>query len=257
MNKIHYISPEKLTWEKLDEVIKGDYNLALSEESEKLIQKCRTYLDNKIETEDKPIYGINTGFGSLYNKSISTKDLTLLQENLVMSHACGMGDEVNKDIVKLMLFLKVHALSLGFSGVNVSTVRRLIDFYNNDIYPIVYQLGSLGASGDLAPLAHLSLPLIGKGEVYYKGEKRSAESVLKEFSWVPLKLQSKEGLALLNGTQFMSAHGVNIILNAFKLSKLADISGAISLEAYDGRIDLILGKWRLPIILDLCYKVVR
>ena len=233
----HFISPEPLTWEVIESIIENKPKLALSDESVRLIKKCRNYLDEKIAASDKPIYGINTGFGSLYKNSISKEDLSQLQKNLVMSHACGMGDKVEPEIVKLMLLFKVHALSLGYSGVHVETVQRLIDFYNEDIYPIVYELGSLGASGDLAPLAHLCLPMLGEGEVMYKGERMWAVDMLKQFGWAPINLGAKEGLALLNGTQFMSSHGALAVLKAFKLQKIADISGAISLDAYDGRLD--------------------
>ena len=153
------------------------------------------------------------------------------------SHACSVGEEMPHVIVKLMFLLKAHALSLGHSGVQVITVQRIIDFFNNDVMPIVYDRGSLGASGDLAPLANLFLPLIGVGDVYYKGKRCEAISVLDEFGWEPVKLKSKEGLALLNGTQFMSANGVYAILKAFRLSKKADLIAAISLEAFDGRLD--------------------
>jgi histidine ammonia-lyase len=234
---IHNITPESLTFELIESIVDENFRLELSEESAGLIQKCRRYLDEKIEAQVEPIYGITTGFGSLCNKSISKKDLSQLQKNLVMSHACGTGDEVSIEIIALMLFLKVHALALGYSGVQVQTVQRLIDFYNEGIYPVVFKLGSLGASGDLAPLAHLCLPLLGEGEVYYKGEKYESSEILKKFNWEPITLQSKEGLALLNGTQFMSAHGVHALLRSFKLSKIADISGAISLEGYDGRLE--------------------
>lgn len=154
-----------------------------------------------------------------------------------MSHACGIGERVPSDIVKLMLLLKIQSLSYGHSGVQLSTVQRLVDFYNNDVLPIVYTQGSLGASGDLAPLAHLSLPLIGKGEVEFEGKIVDSEVVLKKFNWKPLQLQSKEGLAMLNGTQFMSAYGVFLILKSYKLSYLADLFGSISLDAFDGRIE--------------------
>lgn len=240
--KTHNISPEPLTWERIDDLVDNETKLVLSDESIALIQKCRDYLDHKIKSEDKPIYGINTGFGSLYKKSISKKNLSQLQKNLVMSHACGMGEKVEPQIVKLMLLFKVHALALGYSGVQVQTVQRLIDFYNEDIYPIVYELGSLGASGDLAPLAHLCLPLLGEGEVMYKNERIGARELLKKFNWEPIQLQAKEGLALLNGTQFMSSHGALSVLKSFKISKLADISGAISLDAYDGRIEPFYGE---------------
>ncbi len=237
MVKIHTISPKSLSWEVVENLVNEPYKLELSTESRQLIIKCRDYLDRKMESESKPIYGITTGFGSLCNKTISNDELSLLQKNLLMSHACSTGDMVNADIVKLMLFLKAHALSLGHSGVQVATVERIIDFYNNDVIPVVYDRGSVGASGDLAPLANLFLPLIGMGEVQYKGKILPAANVLEQFGWQPIELKSKEGLALLNGTQFMSAHGVYAMVKVFKLSRLADIVGAVSLDAFDGRIE--------------------
>jgi histidine ammonia-lyase len=188
-------------------------------------------------SEETPIYGINTGFGSLCNVKISNENLSKLQENLVKSHACGTGEEVPLTIVKLMLLLKIQSLSYGYSGVQLETVERLIAFYNNDILPVVYNQGSLGASGDLAPLAHLALPLLGEGEVYYEGKKQNASIVLKELGWEPIVLQSKEGLALLNGTQFMSAYGAHILMKSVKYSYLADLIASISLEGFDGRTE--------------------
>ena len=235
--RIHTISPKKLTFKTIFSILKDNYKLALSDESKQRIQLCRDYLDNKTKNQDTPIYGINTGFGALYDKSISHEDLGKLQENLVKSHACGLGDEVPQEIVKLMLLLKIQSLSYGHSGVQLITVQRLIDFFNNDVVPVVYQLGSLGASGDLSPLAHMSLPLLGMGEVYFKGERTTSSEVHNQLSLTPITLQSKEGLALLNGTQFMSAFGVYSLLKIFRLSELADIIGAISLDAFDGRIE--------------------
>jgi len=237
MAKKHTISPKPLTYDLLEQLIKGGYTLEISDESQGLINHCRQYLDRKMENHDAPIYGITTGFGSLCNRTISRDELSQLQKNLVTSHACSTGTEVIPEIVRLMLVLKAHALSLGHSGVQLETVQRIVDFYNHDILPIVYDRGSLGASGDLAPLANLFLPLIGLGEVRHKGEKRQAKDVLKAMGWKPIDLKSKEGLALLNGTQFMSAHGVTAMIRAFKIVKLADIIGALSLEAFDGRID--------------------
>ena len=234
---MHYINVETIDWKIIDLILSNKMKLQLSEHSVEKIDLCRKYLDKRLENGEEIIYGINTGFGSLYNKIISKNDLGLLQKNLVMSHACGVGEEVPVEITKLMLLLKIQSLSYGNSGVQVKTVERLIDFYNHDIFPIVYNYGSLGASGDLAPLAHLSLPLIGMGEVYYKGVRRDASEVLVELGWKPVELQSKEGLALLNGTQFMSAFGVHLCLKVFKLSKLADVIGALSLDAFDGRIE--------------------
>jgi histidine ammonia-lyase len=237
MTKIHSISPKPLTYNLLEVLVSGNLKLEISSQAADLINHCREYLDEKMENHDEPIYGITTGFGSLCNKNISKDELSQLQKNLVMSHACSTGDEVAPEVVRLMLALKVHALSLGHSGVQLVTVQRIIDFYNNDILPIVYDRGSLGASGDLAPLSNLFLPLIGEGEVRHKGQKRIAADVLQEFGWEPIELKSKEGLALLNGTQFMSSHAVFGLLRAFRVLKLADLIGALSLEAFDGRIE--------------------
>ncbi|TXD50854.1 MULTISPECIES: histidine ammonia-lyase [unclassified Polaribacter] len=235
MNSIHFIDLEPLDLTSIQEIISLDKKLALSDKSIQKIEKCRAYLDAKTKSISKPIYGINTGFGALYNVKINDHNLQKLQENLVMSHACGTGDEVPKEIVKLMILFKVQALSYGHSGVQLATVHRLIDFYNNNIIPVIYTQGSLGASGDLSPLAHLSLPLIGLGEVFYKNEKITGEEVLTIFSWDKINLQSKEGLALLNGTQFMSAYGIHCLLKSHKLSYLSDLIGTISLEGFDGR----------------------
>ncbi|MDR2929279.1 MAG: histidine ammonia-lyase [Cytophagaceae bacterium] len=237
MDNLFIISPADLTYGDVDAILFNNKKLALSDESKQQINICKTWLDRKLAESKTPVYGINTGFGALHNISISNNDLSLLQENLVISHACGLGNEVPRDVVKLMMLLKVHALSKGKSGVQLQTVERLIEFFNNDIIPVVYEQGSLGASGDLAPLAHLFIPLIGKGEVHYKGERRDAASVLSELGMKPVKLEAKEGLALLNGTQFMSAHGVFVLLKAFRLLKYADVIAALSLDAFDGRID--------------------
>lgn len=234
---IHHISSEHLTLDKVKEIIDSHAQLVLSEESIQAIEKCRRYLDTKMDDIGRPVYGVTTGFGSLCNVTIPADKLSQLQYNLVVSHACGSGETVRPEIVKLMLLLKVQSLSYGHSGAQIVTVQRLIDMFNNDILPVVYQHGSLGASGDLAPLAHLSLPLLGLGEVLYKGQIRPSAEVAAEFGWQPITLQSKEGLALLNGTQFMSAHAVWSILKSKRLSKWADYIGAISLDAYDGRIE--------------------
>ena len=237
MDNTHYISTELLSIETLEEIISHGKKLALSEEATANIQKCRAYLDKKMASQSEAIYGINTGFGSLCNVKISNENLSKLQENLVKSHACGIGDEAPLSIVKLMLLLKIQSLSYGHSGVQLQTVERLIEFYNHDVLPVIYTQGSLGASGDLAPLAHLSLPLLGEGEVYYEGKKVHSIEVMKIFNWKPIVLQSKEGLALLNGTQFMSAYGAHILMKVSKFSYLADLIGTISLEGFDGRIE--------------------
>ncbi|MFN7045771.1 MAG: histidine ammonia-lyase [Flavobacterium sp.] len=237
METTHYISSDLLSIDMINEIVFQGKQLALSEEAVVNIEKCRKYLDDKMKSNSDPIYGINTGFGSLCNVKISNENLSKLQENLVKSHACGTGEEVPHEIVKIMLLLKIQSLSYGHSGVQLVTVQRLIDFYNNDIFPVIYTQGSLGASGDLAPLAHLSLPLLGEGEVYLDGFRQPSSKVLAKFGWEPIVLQSKEGLALLNGTQFMSAYGVFCLIKADKISYLADIIGAVSLEGFDGRIE--------------------
>ncbi len=208
--------------------------LSLSDEARARIEKCREYLDKKLAGSDEPVYGINTGFGSLYDRRISAGDLGTLQKNLVMSHACGTGEEVPLHLVRLMLLLKIQSLAHGHSGVHLSTVERLAGFFNYNVTPVVYQQGSLGASGDLAPLAHLSLPLMGLGEVHFDGRKMPVSEALAILDWEPLTLQPKEGLALLNGTQFMGAYGTWCCIEAGRLLKLADIVGALSLDAYDG-----------------------
>ncbi len=237
MPNLHYISTQNLTIEDLQEIIFQNKTIALSEEAKDKITSCRSYLDKKMSVEDQPIYGINTGFGSLCNVKISSDNLSKLQENLVKSHACGTGDEVPQEVVKIMLFLKIQSLSYGHSGVQLQTVERLVDFYNHDILPVIYTQGSLGASGDLAPLAHLSLPLLGEGEVYFEGKKVASKVVLEKYHWSPIVLQSKEGLALLNGTQFMSAYGCYMIIKSLKLSYFADLISAVSLEGFDGRLE--------------------
>jgi len=233
----HSISSRVLQLGDLERIISEDCQLTLSEESRKKIIRCRTYLDDKIATTTQPLYGINTGFGSLYNKNISREDLERLQDNLVKSHACGTGPEIPQEIVRLMLFLKVQSLSYGNSGVQLETIQRLADLFNHHVFPKVYEMGSLGASGDLAPLAHLALPLIGLGEVNVENNTFPAKEILDRFNWKPLHFKAKEGLALLNGTQFMGAFGVWCVLHAHRLLKLANQISALSLDAFDGRTE--------------------
>lgn len=230
----HQISAAHLSIERIGEIIHQGYKLELSEESRQKILHCREYLDNKIAADSKPVYGVTTGFGSLCNVSIGHDHLAKLQINLMMSHACGTGERVPNEIVKIMLLLKIQSLSYGFSGCKLDTVERLIDFFNNDIFPVVYMQGSLGASGDLVPLAHLSLPLVGLGEVEYQGEVMSGKQLLEKMGWQPITLASKEGLALLNGTQNMSAFAVWALLQSQRLSDWADKIAAMSLDAFFG-----------------------
>jgi histidine ammonia-lyase len=234
---VHFISGKQLTLHDLSSVLAGEITLQLSEEAKHKIIRCREYLDQKLETSRAPIYGINTGFGSLYNRNISHDQLEKLQENLVKSHACGTGPEVPSEIVKLMLFLKVQSLAYGYSGVQLVTTERLLNMFNENIFPVIYEAGSLGASGDLAPLAHLSLPLIGLGEVCYNNDRLSGSDINQRFNWSAIHFQAKEGLALLNGTQFMSAYGTWCTLHAHRLMHLTNIIAALSLDAFDGRIE--------------------
>lgn len=233
----HYISTKKLTVSRISEIISNGDRLELSQEAATAVKRCREYLDSKMDDIRRPVYGVTTGFGSLCNITIPEEDLSQLQHNLVMSHACGTGEKVRPEIVKIMLLLKVQSLSYGYSGVQPETIQTLIDMFNNDVLPVVYRQGSLGASGDLAPLAHLSLPLIGMGEVEYKGKVLPSAEVWETLGWKPLRLQSKEGLALLNGTQFMGAHAVWALIQSRRLSEWADRIGAMSLDAFDGRIE--------------------
>jgi len=237
MPNVHYISTELLDLATIKSIIEEHKVLELSKEVVLNIKKSKKYLEKKILNNSQPIYGINTGFGSLYNVKIASDELAKLQENIVMSHACGTGNLVPKEIVKLMLLLKVQSLSYGYSGVQLKTVQRLIDFYNLDIVPLIYELGSLGASGDLAPLAHMALPLIGKGEVYYQNEICQSKDILKKLDLEPVNLEAKEGLALLNGTQFMSAYGIFSLIKSHKLSYLSDLISCISIDAFNCNMD--------------------
>lgn len=231
------IGSSLLTYDLIEKILKDGAKLTLSAEAEEKIQHCRDFLDTKTDENTVPIYGVTTGFGSLCNRHIAPEDLVTLQENLIKSHSCSVGTPVDKTVVKLMLLLKAHALSMGFSGVQVETVKRILDFYNNDVLPVVYDRGSLGASGDLAPLANLFLPLIGEGYAMVDGKKTKGRDALDRFGWKPIKLKSKEGLALLNGTQFMSANGIKALIDGWHLVNCFDMFGAMSLEAFDGRIE--------------------
>jgi histidine ammonia-lyase len=233
--RIYQIDNQWISLIQFEEIISFGFQLELSEKAKQRILDCRNYLDDKIANSSNLIYGINTGFGSLCNTAISKNDLEQLQRNLVLSHACGMGEEVPNEIVKRMLFLKILGLAHGNSGVQLETVERLVFFLNNDIIPIVYQQGSLGASGDLAPLAHLSLPLIGEGEVDFQGKRYTGKEINSKFNLKPIVLKSKEGLALLNGTQFMSAYATFAVAAGFDLWNKFNQTSALSLEAYDGR----------------------
>ena len=240
MLEIYKIGESFLSLSEISRIISEGLKIELSSKSEKKVIECRNYLDEKMKNSDDPIYGINTGFGSLCNHKISDDDLGKLQKNLVISHSCGTGDEVPHTVVKIMLLLKIQSLSYGHSAVQLITINRLIEMFNKNILPVIYQQGSLGASGDLAPLAHMSLVLLGMGKVDVSNnengfDRKNTSDVMGEMGWEAIQLKSKEGLALLNGTQFMGAYGVWSLLKSQKLSYLSDLIGTISLEAFDGR----------------------
>lgn len=235
--EVHHISAAPLTIDRVEEIITRRIPLALSDDARARIARCREYLDHKMTSQKEPIYGITTGFGSLCDISISSDQLSTLQRNLVMSHSCSVGERVPSEIVRLMLLTKIQSLSYGNSGVQTATVERLVEMYNRSILPLVYQQGSLGASGDLAPLANLSLPLLGLGEVEMDGKIIPSSQMLEAMGWEPITLKCKEGLALLNGTQFMSSYALWCVIQSRRLSHWADKIGALSLDAFDGRIE--------------------
>ena len=232
---VNHISLDKghTGFQQVKELLLQGNRVSVSDEAAADITKCREYLNRKMAGSDKLFYGINTGFGYLQHVKIEKEQLVALQNNLLKSHACGMGEEVPQQIVKLMLALKIKSLSYGHSGVQLETAMRLADMHNSDMLPVVYTQGSLGASGDLAPLSHLCLPLIGMGEVYLEGKRMPAADALMKMNWKPISLQSKEGLALINGTQFMGAYGLYNLVQAERLMQWANIIAAISFDAFE------------------------
>lgn len=227
-----------LGFEDVISYLQHQQQISVTETATQSILKCRDYLDKKLNIPGNYYYGINTGFGFLHNVKISSEQAEQLQANLLMSHACGMGDETPKHIVRVMMMLKIKSLSYGYSGVQLDTVQRLVDMHNSHVLPVIFTQGSLGASGDLAPLSHLSLPLIGMGRVNkMTGDSKwmtaEAATVLQQHNWQPVKLKSKEGLALINGTQFMSAYGIWCLHKAKHLIQMADLITAMSYDAFD------------------------
>ena len=224
---------DRLTIANLSELL-GSGNLDIWKSSLAKIERSADYLEKRLNSTKETIYGVNTGFGSLSNIRIEDEGLEELQSNLILSHACGTGKRVPDNIVRAMLCLKVWNMLYGNSGLQKETVLRLVDHFNHDVLPVIYTQGSLGASGDLAPLAHLCLPLIGEGNVILNGKEVPSKEALEFLGWQPLQLKMKEGLALLNGTQFMSAYGAYCVFHAERLGFLADVIGAIALDAYGG-----------------------
>lgn len=235
MSNHHSISENFLSINEAIQLLTDHTKLNITEDSKNKIETCRKYLDDRLAKGEETFYGINTGFGSLCNVKIPLNDIEQLQYNLVVSHACGIGKAIPKQIVKLMLLLKAKNLSYGHSAASITVVQRLVDMFNENVLPVIYKYGSLGASGDLAPLAHLSLPIIGEGKVWFNGKEQDSKTVLEELDWSVIKLQSKEGLALLNGTQFMSAYGTWCVNEAYKLYQLADFITALSMDAYHAK----------------------
>jgi histidine ammonia-lyase len=223
-----------LSFEQVQDYISHRQLVSVTFDAHRRITACRDYLDQKLATGDELFYGINTGFGFLQNLVIPDHQVEALQYNLLKSHACGMGDEVPLPVVRMMLMLKIKSLGYGHSGVQIDTVKRLMDMHNEEILPVIYTQGSLGASGDLAPLSHLSLPLIGLGEVWYKGDKKRTAEVWPSLGWETIRLRSKEGLALINGTQFMGAYGMYCLVKAHRLMAWADAISAMSFDGFDG-----------------------
>jgi len=226
------IDPQPLEINALSSVLSGEAQLILSENAQAKIEASHRYLQTKIAQGEESFYGINTGFGSLCNVAIPEDQLEILQERLILSHACGMGDLVSIELSRLILFLKIKNLSLGYSGVRLKLIDRMIELFNHDVIPVIYELGSLGASGDLSPLAHMSLPLIGAGEVWVRGKKMTSTDALSDLQLSPIKLGPKEGIALLNGTQFSTAYSIYAIIEGRRLGKLANFIAAASIEAF-------------------------
>lgn len=234
---MYQIGSEVIGLSQIKDIIKSNQKIELSDSAIEKVSLCRSFLEKEIETRESPIYGVNTGFGSLYNTSISKDEISDLQRNLVISHSCGTGDTVSLEIVRIMLLLKIINLSLGHSGIRIETLDRLIFMYNENILPVVYEQGSLGASGDLAPLAHLSLPLIHAGEVWVDGSRKMSQSVFESKGMTALVLGAKEGLALLNGTQFMSAYSVYMLHELETMMSNGTLISAAALDAFNCSLD--------------------
>lgn len=230
--KTYTLGRKALNIEDVIAISRGHSEILLSKTSIKVIEKARNYLKNRVTIKQDTIYGINTGFGSLCNISISLDQIEELQLNLVRSHACGMGEEVPEEVVRIIMLLKILSLSTGHSGVRIELVNQLIKYFNHGIIPQIYKQGSLGASGDLAPLAHLGLSLIGEGRLWNGKRYVPSASVLKKKKLQPITLKAKEGLAILNGTQFSTAYAVWCLSEAKRLFHLANICTAISLDAF-------------------------
>jgi len=235
--KMIILDGKSLTLEGFERVARGKERVLISKSSSADLVLARAFVEQIVQG-DRPVYGINTGFGKLSDVRIKTGDVGQLQKNLLMSHACGVGDPLPSEIVRGMMVLRINALIKGHSGIRPETVEKLLELLNSDIIPVVFEKGSLGASGDLAPLSHMSLPLIGLGEVYYQGKRMRTEEAFRLANICALPaLEAKEGLSLINGTQAMNAAGALVLFDAFRLEKLATLSLSLSLEALEGIVD--------------------
>jgi len=231
------INGNNLNLDKFIKVARFHEKVKISKTSIEKVNSARKYIEEVIE-KDIPIYGINTGFGKLSDLPINKCDVSKLQKNLLMSHACGVGDAFSEEIVRGMILLRVNALIKGYSGIRLEVLDKLIEFLNKNLIPVVFTKGSLGASGDLAPLSHMSLPLIELGEVFYKGVRMSAKEGLKKAKIEPIaKLEAKEGLSLINGTQAMTSVGALVLYDAFLLEKAASMSLSLTMEALQAIIN--------------------
>ena len=224
---------DKLTVPIITAITQGKMKAELTTQTIQIIKKCRTNVE-QMAKRTKPLYGINTGFGPLCDVQISSLETSILQKNLLITHAVGVGKNIDKELSKIMMICKVHALCQGFSGVRLALIERIIYFIEHNLLPTVPEQGSVGASGDLAPLAHLFLPLIGEGEFWINDDIVPAEEVLANHQLKTLKLEAKEGLGLINGTQFILAHTITGLIKMEYLLDLADVSGAMSIEGYKG-----------------------
>lgn len=232
MDKI-IIGQGQLTMDELLSVARDKRGIELSQEAKDAVDAARKVVDDSV-AQKKIIYGLTTGFGKFSDVTISEAETMTLQENLIMSHACGVGDPLPDEVVRAMMLLRINALSVGFSGVRLSTLETLIEMLNNDIIPIIPSKGSLGASGDLVPLAHMSLVLLGMGEAKYQGQVMEGGKAMKMAAITPVKLTAKEGLALINGTQAMCALGALAVSDAKMLMKTADVVAALTMESENG-----------------------
>jgi histidine ammonia-lyase len=235
MNKI-FINGSSLTIEDVINVSRHGFKVEIDEEAKKKINYCRKVVDKFVD-EDRNVYGITTGFGKFSDVNIDQMETKQLQKNLIMSHACGVGNYFEDDIVKAIMLLRANAVAKGNSGIRLETLQTLVDMINADIYPRIPEKGSLGASGDLAPLAHMVLTLIGLGEAKYQGEIIDSKEAMKRAGLIPVELTSKEGLALINGTQVLTAVGTLTLYDAIMLSEIADVSASLTIEALNGITD--------------------